>query len=159
MGYNRVTRGTALIGKVYAPTLMNYAEIALTNAQIKALRATPRLLIAAPGAGKLIVVFRAVYILDAGTNALTESADNLDLRYVGKSSGVLAATETTGFIDQTTDQAINVVIANDKLITKANSENLGVELFNNGDGEFAGNAALDAKLRVKIWYATIPTGW
>lgn len=138
---------------------MRTTEIALTNAEIKALRASPKLLLPAPGAGLMNVVHRAVIILDAGANVLTETAANLDLRYVGKASGVLATTEATGFIDGAADQAIHVNVAQDKVITKANSENLGLELFNNGAGEYAGNAALDAKLRVRLWYAVVPTGW
>lgn len=139
--------------------VMRAVEIALTNAEIKALRATPKLLVAAPGAGLMLVMHKALIILDAGANVLTESAANLDIRYVGKTSGVIATTEATGFIDGAADQAIQATVAQDKLITKANSENLGLELFNNGAGEYAGNAAADAKLRVRLWYAIVPTGW
>lgn len=133
------------------------AEVALTNAQIKALRATPVTLIAAPGAGKVIEVTGWQIILDAGTNALTESAANLDVRYAGATA--IGTTETTGFIDQTTDQWIYGRPANDKLVTKANCENKAVELFNNGAAEFGGNAAADALLRVKIAYRIWSTGW
>lgn len=146
-------------GGVTSPEDIRFRRVTLTNAEIKALRATPKLLVPAPAAGKMVEFIAATLILDAGTNALTESADNLDIRYVGKTSGVVCTVEATGFIDQTTDQAIRARAAHNLLITKANSEALGLELFNNGDGEFAGNAALDATLDVLVWYAVVPTGW
>src|SRR5438046_803233 len=105
------------------PGTIRYRTGSLTNAQLKALRATPAPLVAAPGAGKLLHMVRGLLVLNAGTNALTESADNLDWRYAGATA--IASSEMTGFIDQTVDQALWVVPPNDKLVTKANSENKG----------------------------------
>ena len=38
-------------------------------------------------------------------------------------------------------------------------QNLGIELFNNGDGEIAGNAANDATLAFWLKLGRIKTGW
>lgn len=136
-----------------------FAEVALTNAEIKALRASPKTLIAAPGAGKMIMLRKIVLLLDAGTNVLTETAANLDVRFVGVASPVLLTLEATGFIDQAADTSTQGLVASDKIVSKANSENKGIELFNNGAGEYGGNAANDALLRAKLWYSVISTGW
>jgi hypothetical protein len=145
---------------VQPPALVQVAEVSLTNAEIKALRATPKTLVAAPGAGKALVFHLATLLLDAGTNALTESADNLAVKYENGSGDAVSDTiETTGFIDQTTDQLTIAVAIKDPIVAKAVCENKPLVLHNTGDGEIAGNAANDATLRVKVWYSTVNTGW
>lgn len=137
-----------------------FAEVSLTNAEIKALRSTPKTLVAAPGAGLALVFHSAVLILDAGTNAITESADNLAVKYENGSGDAVSDTiETTGFIDQTSDQLTVAVAIKDPIVAKAVAENKPLVLHNTGDGELAGNAAADATLRVKVWYSIITTGW
>lgn len=143
------TFGPAAVGGI------NYTEITLTNAQIKALRASPLTLVLAPGLGRYLDPIAMDLVLKAGTNVLTEATANLDLRYVGKAAGVLHTSEMTGFIDQAVDMTTRARVANDKIITRANCENLGLELFNNGAGEFGGNAALDALLKVRLWYSSL----
>lgn len=131
----------------------------LTNAQVKALRASPVTLVAAPGAGLVIIPHRLVLILDyGGTNVFTETADNLDLRYVGVASPVLMTVESTGFIDQSADTMTIGNVAHDKIVTAANSANKGVELFNNGDGEIGGNAGNDNLLKWRLLYSVVSTG-
>lgn len=158
MGYNRLSKGKVLVGKLVAPQGWSVSLTTLTNAQIKALRATPVTLVAAPGAGRVLVVHRYALFLKAGTNVLTESAANLDFRYVGVASPVLGTIEATGFIDQAASTMTQGVVAQDKIVSKANSDNKGVELFNNGAGEYGGNAALDATMVVAVWYSITPAG-
>lgn len=146
-----------------APTFSNggasYAFVSMTNAEIKALRASPKLLIAAPGAGKVIKVLSYAVFLKAGTNVLTESTANLDVRYVGVASPVIGTLEATGFIDQSASTMTQGVVAQDKIVAKSNCDNKGVELFNNGAGEYGGNAAADALLYAAVWYSIVPVVW
>lgn len=158
MGLQRLTRGRMVAGAIITKGGLNYVEGVLTNAQIKALRASPVTVIAAPGAGAVIKVDSYLLALKAGTNVLTESTANIDVRYVGVASPVLSTAEMTGFIDQAADTITQGIVAQDKIISKANSQNKGVELFNNGAGEFGGNAAADALLYYRIWYQIVPTG-
>ena len=84
---------------------LRWADVALTNADIKALRATPKTLVPAPGTGKVIEFLSAVLMLKAGTNVLTEATANLAVRYKdGAGVQVSQTIETTGFIDQAADQ-------------------------------------------------------
>lgn len=85
-----------------------FSKITLTNAEIKAMRATPKSLVSAPGAGKLIVVHQLYLHLDAGTNVLTESADNMVVQY-GDGQDISGAIEATGFIDASADTWISVL--------------------------------------------------
>lgn len=136
------------------------AEVAISNAEIKALRATPKTLVPAQGAGTVIEFLGAEVILDAGTNALTETAANLVVKY-NNGSGVAVSDviECTGFIDQTADTATSAVPIKDAIVAKTGNENKALVLHNNGAGEYGGNAANDALLRVKVRYAVHNTGW
>jgi len=133
--------------------------VTLTNSEVKALRATPKTLVAAPGAGYVLEFIGAEIFLDYGGTAYTESADNLAIRYADGSGAIVSeAIETTGFIDQTVDQLIPVKAATSATLTKTASDNKALVLHNTGDGEIgAGNAA--TVLRVSIAYRIHAAGW
>jgi len=130
---------------------INYATVELTNAEIKALRGSPKDLVAAPGSGYFLELVSAVLILDYGSNALTESTDDLVIQYDGGQDAT-AAIEMTGFIDQTADTVAVIPAATIAAVASANVANDALELFNTGDGEFGGNAGADTTMTVKIAY-------
>lgn len=138
-------------------TGVNVTSVNLTSAQVKALRATPQTIIAAPGAGKMIVVESVTLQLNyGGTNAFTESADNLVLQYTDSGTDITASIETTGFIDQTADTVAIVYPATIATAAAATAVvNEAVELFNTGDGEIAGNAANNNTLNVTVAYRVV----
>jgi hypothetical protein len=138
-------------------TSMRLATKNLTSAQVKALRATPQTIIPAPGAGKLIVVESAVLQLNyGGTNAFTETTDNLVLQYTDSGTDITGSIETTGFIDQTADTIAIVRPTTIAAMAAATAGvNEAVELFNTGDGEIAGNAANNNTLNVTILYRVV----
>lgn len=139
---------------------LNYVEVALTNAEIKALRATPKQLVAAPGAGKMLVLIRAALLLDFGSNVLTETTDNLGIKFTdGSGVQVSDDIEATGFIDAAADTVVFARPKLDAITAKAGSENKALVLHNTGDGEWGGNAGGDTLMRVKVWYAVLTTGW
>jgi hypothetical protein len=132
---------------------MRTKTVSITNAELKALRATPKTIVAAQGAGRFIEFLGAMLYLDAGTNVLTESADNLVFRYTNSSGVVVSNTiEMTGFIDQSADMLIYCTPLVNAIPTAALGLNAPLVLHNNGDGEFAGNAAADATLSVRVMY-------
>lgn len=145
-----------LIGKITADELgdglelIKYADVLIPASEIKTLKATPVELVSAPGAGFAIIPTGVNVSLAAGTEVLSESADNLVVKC---DSTELIEVETTGFIDQATDQnryqeraeAVTVPVANKALI-----------ITNKGDGEFGGNASDDAELNVRVYYKVVP---
>lgn len=141
-------------------TLVRYREVAVTNAQIKALRATPVVLVPAPGAGKVVEFVSAALFLDYGTNALAESVDNMAVRYTNGAGVIVSqAIEATGFLDQAGDTMTTAIAKVDAIAAKAGCENQALVLHNTGDGEYTGNAGNDTTMRVKVAYRVHTTGW
>lgn len=131
-------------------------KVSLTAAQIKTLRATPFELVAAQGADTLIQFVSAMLVLTAGSEVLTETADNMAIEYDGGvAAAVTGAIEATGFIDQAADTIINAVPANDVVDALADTANKNLVLLNTGDGEYGGNASDDAALDVYITYRVL----
>ncbi len=131
---------------------LQIASVDLTNAQIKDLADTPVELVAAPGVGKLLEFVSAILILDFGTNALVESADNLVIEYdTGAAVAVSEVIEMTGFIDQTADTITRAIPVKDPIDASADIVNKNLALFNNG-GDFTGNNAADTTMRVIVSY-------
>ena len=133
---------------------LQFADVTFTSAQVKALRATPGTLVAAQGAGKFIKLVSAVLKLNyGGTNAFTESADNLAIRLTDGSGAIVSQTiESGSFITATADTISNAEPKIDAIVASADGENQALVLHNTGDGEIAGNAANDNTLSVRVYY-------
>lgn len=138
---------------------VKYTTVTLTNAQVLALRATPITIVAAPGAGKFIEILGGQLIFNR-TAAYTESADNLQLKYVdGSGSAASQVIECTGFVDAAGDAIINVLPnAINALITAAGElANALICIHNTGDGEFGGGNAANT-IKVCVAYRVHTTG-
>jgi len=129
------------------------AQVTLTNAEIKALRATPKTLVAAPGAGKVLEFVSAQLKLVAGANVLTESTANLAVKYTDGSGAQVSQTiECTGFIDQSVNTMTSAWGKIDAIVAYSAAANKALVLHNLGAGEFGGNAAADATMVVDVVY-------
>lgn len=137
---------------------IQYAEVSITNAQMLALRATPKELVAAPGAGKVLEFVSAVLLFDY-TGAYTETADNMAVKYNDGSGAAVSETiEATGFVDATADTMTTARAKLDAIVAKSGSENKALVLHNTGDGEYGGGNASNA-IRVKVAYRVHTTGF
>jgi len=134
-------------------SIIKYVDVQLTAVQIKALAGTNIELVPATeaGVGYAILPIAVNLRLTAGSEVLTESDDNLALRY--NASTELMEIEVTGFIDQATDQNRYQAMA-EALMTP--EENVALDLDNNGTAEIAGNASDDALLDIRVYYRVIP---
>jgi len=140
-----------------AQNVMQSATVTLTNTEFLALRATPKQLVPAPGAGKVNEFISATLSCLASGGAYTETTDNLVVRYTNGSGNICSGViETTGVIDQTTQQySFAGPIA---CLPVANAPFV---LHNTGDGEFGGefgggNAANTIKVLVNYRVITLP---
>ncbi len=140
------------------PSTIQYAEVTITNAQMVALRATPKTLVAAPGAGKVLEFISATLFFDY-TAAYTESADNMAVKYEnGSGAAASQAIEATGFVDATADTMTTAMAKIDAIVAKTGCENKVLVLHNTGDGEFGGGNAANV-VRVKTAYRVHTTGF
>jgi hypothetical protein len=152
-GLTTCTAGAVLGASKVITTTTN-----LTSAQVKALRATPIDLTPAPGADTFIQLLGALLVLDYGSNAFTESSNNLVIQYETSGVDACAAITGDGFITATAD---TIAVAVPTAIAGAASASFNgkkLQLFNTGDGEIGGNAANDSQLTVCVTYAVHTLG-
>lgn len=134
--------------------VLQMAEVTVSSAEILALNATPKTLVAAPGAGKMLVFHSAVAILDYNSAAYAGvgATEDLVIRYTDGSGAIASTTlETTGLLDATSDQLRTHKAIVTDLTPVANSP-LVLNLLN---GEVTtGNSPM----RYKVFYSVISTG-
>jgi len=133
-------------------SMIAVATVSISTAEMLALRATPKTLVAAPGAAYALEFISAVFIYDYAA-VYTETSDNMAIRYTdGSGTAVSKTIETTGLLDASADK-ISVVtpVATDPLLTA----NAALVLHNTGDGEFGGTGS---PCRVKVTYRVHATG-
>lgn len=162
VGATTITGATSVTGKISATTGVSTGSatdstlrtdtVEITNGQIKGLRAAPKELVATPGADYFIEFVSAVLILDYGSEALTESADNLVIQYGTSGADVSGAIESGSFIDATADTITFVPPAALVGLAATSAVNDNLVLFNTGDGEIAGNASGDTTITAKVTY-------
>lgn len=160
---NLTATGTATItGGVISGTsttsLVKTDTVAITNSQIKALRTSAKELVATPGADKFLELISAVIIMNYGSEALTESEDNLVIEYATSGVDATAAIETTGTIAGTADVIMVVPAIGIAGSAATNLINNALQLKNTGDGELGGNASNDTTITVKISYRVHTAG-
>lgn len=91
--------------KISLGSMWMYTDVSIPAAQVLALNATPRTLVAAPGAGLALVFHGAVCHKPAGTAyAGVAVGEDLAIKYTDGSGLDLGQLELTGFADQTTAQ-------------------------------------------------------
>lgn len=143
------------------PTTIQYAVVAVSNAEIKGLRAAAKQLVAAPGAGKTLEFISATLLLDYGANVLTRPNADEDFVVKLKDGAGLAVSEASaaGFPVAGADQICTLQAAATQTMTAAQAENVALVLHNDGTAEFGGNAGNDTVLRVKVAYRVHTTGF
>ena len=129
-----------------AVSTVQYAEVEISSAEILALFATPKTLVAAPGAGKILEFISLLLAYDYNTIAYTiGTATNLQVKYTDASGAAVSTTQAvTGMLDQATDQLRSL----DKLeasvtpvVNAALVLTLAVANVTAGDGTIHGNVA------------------
>lgn len=157
---NALFSAMAIQPNIDSENLIRYEYGTITNAEIKALRATPKTLVAAVSGGKMIELISALFFLDYGSNVLTESADNMEIYYSDGTTAAASATiEATNFIDAAADTMYHVYGKTLGILAKTVIDGKGLILKNTGDGEYAGNAGADTVIRYKCVYRIHSCGW
>ena len=134
--------------------VVRYAEVTVTAAEVLALNAAPKTLVAAPGAGRVLEFMGAILILDynAAAYAAVAAGEDLAIRYTDGSGAICSTTlETTGLLDGTADALRTIKPIVTDLTPVANSP-LVLHLLS---GEITTG---DSPLRLKVSYRVHSTG-
>lgn len=143
-------------GTQFADVKSLYADVTITSAELLALNATPKTLVAAPGSGR-VLLFDSLYVHKPAGTAYggIAAGEDLVVKYTdGSGAQASSVIEGTGFLDQATAQQRHV--GKPGTVTTAA-----------GDVAAVANAALvlhllvgeiitgDSDLLVRIWYKEI----
>lgn len=101
-----VLKNTSGVEQFASANAVQSAIVTITTAQVLALNATPQTLVAAPGAGKFLefVSIHIFYDYNAAAYAGVAAGEDLVVVYTGNGGEEVGRVETTGFLDQTSDQ-------------------------------------------------------
>jgi hypothetical protein len=156
--YQSLGRGRYKVGtRVTSELDERVVEVTVTSAELLALRATPKAIVPAAGAGKMNVFKSAVLIADNGT-AYVVGTNDLAFRYASASGDIVSQTiDTAGLLDSTSDiVSFAGPIATDTKSPKADVENTAIYLHNTGGSELTTGTGV---VRVKCWFSVTKTGW
>ncbi len=135
-----------------------YADVTVSSAELLALNATPKTLVAAPGSGFALIFKGALLFYDYGTAVYDGIAADEDLavKYTGTTGEQLAEVEATGFLDQATNQLRwayphGETSSSDSAVTPVDNAPLVLHLLT---GEIATG---DGVLKVRTFYRRVPT--
>jgi hypothetical protein len=93
-------------GVLHNDSLISVVDVTISTAELLALNATAKEIIPAPGANKAVIILGAEAFMDYNSAAYDGVAggEDLVLAYTNVSGTALAKFETTGFLDQASDQ-------------------------------------------------------
>jgi hypothetical protein len=128
-----------------------YADVTISSAELLALNATPKQLVAAPGAGLVVVPELVQAMLDYATTAYDgiAAAGDIAICYTDSSGGIAATIGTTGFLDQEADTHRVVGVSVTAFAPAANAALVAHMLA----GEIT---AGDSPLKLRVWYRVLP---
>lgn len=139
-----------------AQSPLQFVDVTITSAELLALNATPKTIVAAPGADLALIFDGAVAIKPAGTAyAGIAGGEDLAIKYTDASGIEVAEFETTGFLDQATKQvryafgyrAASLISS----ITPVENAPLVAHLLS---GEITTG---DSDLNLRVYYRVVPT--
>jgi hypothetical protein len=152
--------GTWAVSQTLQQAPLYNVTVSISNAEILALRATPKTLVAAPGAGKIIRFEGATLFHDYATAQFesTGDDDNLAVRYASETTNLSDTIEANGFLTATIagDVATSAVPVKDAITLKADCENKALVLANTGGHELTTGGGT---MRVNVSYRIIDTGF
>jgi hypothetical protein len=132
-----------------------FADVTVSTEELLALGTTPKTLVAAPGAGNLLVLEMVQLWLDFATTAYDgiASGEDLSIKYTNASGVEVAQIEATGFLDGTADETRYIKAASAAAVQPVANAALVLSML-------VGNIATgDSPLKVRVFYRVLPETW
>lgn len=128
-----------------------YADVTISTTELLALNVTPKTIVAAPASGYCIVPVGAVLFLDYNSAAYDGIAAGEDLafKWTDKNGAELFQVETTGFLDQGSDQ-LRYAQPTTALVTPVAAAAVVLHLLT------AEIATGDSPLKIRFYYRIVP---
>lgn len=148
-----VTTSTAIVEfQTHDDSVIYTKTVSITAAEMKALAATQKTLIPAPGADNYIEVLGLTFVLDYGSEVLAEptAPDDLEVVY-GAAGGTSIADVIGDWVIQSADSVTSPAVKDLGVVAATTIVNKAVVLDNTG-GEYTGNASGDTVVRVTSTY-------
>jgi len=149
------------ITKVAAPvTPVLTKTVVLTSAQVKTLNATPIIVIAAPGAGKYIMLLNASANLTYGGTSvfIAGAVQSISLRYKANGSGFNPGNASillnAGIVSASSYLNVGLPVLA-RAATLASFENQPIVAWNPIGTEISGNAANDNTVTINVAYQVL----
>lgn len=154
LGAAPATWGATLFAPLYAAPLKT-ATVTVSSAELLALNASPKTLIAAPAAGKALILVAAELWLDFATTKYDGIAagEDLTIRYTDGSGALLATIETNPFLAAEADAFRYVEPTTTAAITPVAEAPLVLHL---STGEIATG---DSPLKLRLLYRELTLTW
>lgn len=154
LGAAPATWGATLFAPLYAAPLKT-ATVTVSSAELLALNASPKTLIAAPAAGKALILVAAELWLDFATTKYDGIAagEDLTIRYTDGSGALLATIETDPFLAAEADAFRYVEPTTTAAITPVADAPLVLHL---STGEIATG---DSPLKLRLLYRELTLTW
>jgi hypothetical protein len=143
-------------GNLDGTPIVKSAVVALSNANLQALAATPIEVVPAPGAGYFIQVlawrFRTIFV----TTAIDDAASDGDLILEYNGGSTIDTMQSDGLVDATaTTQGLSGNLT-ELIVAETGIANKAVDISNGGD-EFTVVGGGDSTAEVQVWYRILPT--
>ncbi|MBP6734408.1 MAG: DUF2190 family protein [Chromatiaceae bacterium] len=132
-----------------------FADVTVSTSELLALNTTPKQLVAAPGAGNILMLDSAQLWLDYATTAYDGIAagEDLSIKYTNGSGAEVAQIEATGFLDGTADETRYVKAASAAAVQPVANAALVLHML-------VGNIATgNSPLKVRTFYRVLPETW
>lgn len=138
-----------------AVTQVKYTKVAVSSAELLAINATPKTIVAAPGAGYTTIVHRALLVLNYNSAAYVNNGI-LGLYETNAAGALLTGTLTlASFLGQTADTQKELhPTAASATTGLTRLDNKAVVLTQATGESITGNSPID----VHCWYSTVPNG-
>jgi hypothetical protein len=143
----------ALNGQTTDVAGFQVATVTLSAAQLASLHGTPVSVVAAPGPGKTLAPFSAVFQYKAGSNPYTVTPNSHVLLYLGQTLNNVTQANATHFIDQTGSQVFMLEgIGGVGISPQATLENAPLLAENDSPSEWTGG---DGTVTITVYYTVV----